>query len=52
MCGWKGCSRLADGDDVSGGDGAGTGLAEWRGCCAGFGVGAAAGDVYSDGGRR
>jgi len=48
-------SRLTGGDDASGGDGASTSLADWNGCCAGFGVGAGNsggdGGVYGGSGR-
>ena len=62
ICGGKGFSRLTDGDPsassgqaASGGDGASTSLADWNGCCAGFGVGAGNGGgdggVYGGSGR-
>ena len=52
ICGWKGFSRLADGGDAGGDDGgASTSMADWNGCCAGFGVGAGNGGVYGDDGR-
>jgi len=55
ICGGKGFSRLTDGDDASGGDGASTSLADWNSCCAGFGVGAGNrggdGGVYGGNGR-
>ena len=55
MCGWKWFSRLADGDDAGGDDGASTSPADWNSCCAGFGVGAgnggSNGGVYGGSGR-